>query len=40
MNSKSFMALSEYELLSVDGGSWLGNTLVFAGGVVCLLQGL
>ena len=36
MNSKKFIELSGNELFGVDGGSSLGNTMMLAGGVVCL----
>lgn len=35
MNLNNFVELSGNELLNVDGGGWLGNALIFAGGVVC-----
>ena len=35
MNLNNFVELSGNELLNVDGGSWIGNTLILAGGVVC-----
>ncbi|HHV09331.1 MAG TPA: hypothetical protein GXX75_03505 [Clostridiales bacterium] len=34
MNSNCFVELTNNEMTIVDGGSWLGNTLMLAGALV------